>query len=218
MKKKHFGKAATVFFLATAFMLQPVTGQAQPYLMTGYVPELATPTIDAYFVYHDDQLGDYNLKGATVGVRASYVVYPAVEALIDINLLQWDIESKDESGFKIDFGMKYQFTQFSETADVALAALGGFGQTGTIDLFDFSLLALFSKESAQGLTPFLGLGFGYSLQDFSGSIGFPADKDSKVLPIAFGGLKFKFNPHVGFALEGFYKDGFGSSLGLNYRF
>jgi hypothetical protein len=218
MKKKHLSKAATVLFLATAFMLQPAIGRAQPFLMTGYVPELATPTVDAYFVYHDDQLGDYNLKGATLGVRLSYVVYPAMEALIGINLLQWDLESKDESGFKMDFGLKYQFTRFAETADVALAALGGFGQTGTIDIFDFNLLALVSKEQVKGLTPFLGVGFAYTLQDFNGTIGFPADKDSKVVGVVYGGLKLKFTNHMGAALEGFYKDGAGATLGFNYRF
>ena len=209
---------ATVILTVLTVFLLPALGLAYSFQMTGFVPELATPTLDIIYSYQSEKLDDYDLEGHRIGGRLSYVIYPALEAIIGFNLLDYELEGKDENGVSVDLGFKYQFQQFSGSVDFSLALMGDIGQTDTISFFDGMLLAIVSQDVGTGWTPYLGGGIGYSVQDFEGDVGLPEARENQLEPIIYGGLKYMYKNHLGASMEAFYKDGVGIGFDLSYRF
>lgn len=217
IKGTKFTCALSILFLAIFLTSSPGIA-AGPYLTTGFVPELATPTADLFYSYHDDQLGGFDLKKTIIGARFSYVPYPAIECSVNLDVLSYELENFDENGLGLGVGLKYQLVQFFQNVDSSINLTGKLGNAGSIKEYDLTIAALISRDVGEGFTPFGGAGISYNRQKFDGEEGLAPVTETNIDPVIFVGIKYMFMNHMGLMLETFLQDGLGLELALGYRF
>lgn len=206
-------------FLATALVLglAPAAG-AVTFATTAFVPELATSTVDVTFRFHDRDIDELDLNSTSLGVRLSYVPYPALETSVGLRFLSYDLEGFDKEGLGVEGGAKYQFTQAFRSLDVAMALLGSYGHVQSIDEWEVAGVGLVSRDISSGWTPFAGLGASWARQEFAGTTGLPAAEEDDVAPVFFVGAKYLFKNTFGLVAETFFQDGLGAEVACSIRF
>lgn len=196
----------------------PRPGQAGSYLMTAFVPEVGTLTVEGRASTHEEDLHRLDLDRNVFGARLSYVFYPALEGIGELRILSYEIEGRRQNGLGLTGGFKYQFAPLMPEVDTAMAILGSVGSADEIDEAELTVLGMLSKDIAEGWTPFGGIGFSWNRQNFDGDEGLGKADETEIDPVFFGGIKYLYQNAVGAAADVFIQDGVGLELSVSYRF
>lgn len=219
---KRYGsnaRTSTILIIFFTAILLPVSALAtSTYLITGFVPELATPTVEGYYSYHSDHIDDNDLDRTVLGFRFAYVPYPALESNLDLKFLSYDFEGNNETGLGLGLGIKYQLAQLSENFDMAIALLASLGSAENVNEFDGTVMGFISRDIPQGWTPFGGIGISYVRQEHEGREGLHYVKETSIEPVIAMGLKYMFQNRLSISVESFIQDGIGLETGVGFRF
>jgi hypothetical protein len=196
----------------------PTRVPASSYLMTAFVPEASTTTVDLTATLHDEAIEHFELERVTYGARLSYVLRPALEGMLQLDLLDYRLEGLAQKGLGLTGGLKYQFGGLARAFDAAVSLQGSYGMADEITETEACLLGLISRDTPDGWTPFGGFGLSVNRQEFSGAGNIAAVSETRFDPVLFLGLKYLLRNRLGVAAEVFSRDGVGGSATLGWRF